>query len=87
MQVHTIALSVTRIMGSPHFARGLEEARNGVRFDWRYGGDDIDAAWNYERGRIFGHIAPLDMPLRIGDRLNPKAVHLFDTASSRRLTL
>jgi hypothetical protein len=66
-------------MGSPWFERGLCDARAGIAFDWR-----IDS-WEYERGRLFAHIAPLNMPLRIGRKLNPKAVALFDAAFDRRL--
>ena len=44
--------------------------RNGLPFN------PNNDAWDYERGRCFGFIAPLDMPLRIGTRLNPKALKL-----------
>jgi hypothetical protein len=73
------------IMGSPDFTRGFEDARNGVPFDWRIGSGDVDGAWAYERGRLLGHIAPLNLPLRIGTRLNPKAVALCDAAFKRKL--
>jgi hypothetical protein len=53
--------------------------RRGVPFDWRI--DD----WEYERGRQFAHIAPLDMPMRIGKQLNPNAVALGETAFARKL--
>jgi hypothetical protein len=43
--------------------------------------------WNYERGRCFGFIAPLDMPLRKGRALNPKAVKLADAAFDRNLLI
>jgi hypothetical protein len=64
-------------MASPAFELGLNDARKGVPFDWRNG------EWNYERGRLFAHIAPLSMPLRIGGKLNPKAVTLYTAASAR----
>jgi hypothetical protein len=69
------------------FARGFKDARAGIPFDWRIGGDDIDAAWDYERGRHFAFIAPLDMPLHINSKLNPKAVALCDAAFDRDLIL
>ncbi|MGY8631849.1 hypothetical protein RAD15_05035 [Bradyrhizobium sp. 14AA] len=78
-QVHTVPVSVAWIMKSPEFAIGLEEARNGGPFDWRNG------SWEYERGRLFGHIAPTSMPLRIAGRLNPKAIVLFELALKRSL--
>jgi hypothetical protein len=82
-QVKTIAITTERVMGSPEFARGFEDARMGVSFDWRI----ADSDWHYERGRLFAHIAPLSMPLRIGRKLNPKAVALFDAAFSRKLII
>jgi hypothetical protein len=37
----------------------------------------INAHWNYERGRHWAAIAPDDLPLKIGGRLNPEAIRLF----------
>ena len=68
-------------MASPEFARGLSDVRTGVPFDWR-----IDS-WQYERGRLFGCVAPLNMPLRIGSKLNPKAIALCEVAFDRRLII
>jgi hypothetical protein len=73
--------TIDMIVGSKEFALGFEEARNGLPFN-----PDIDS-WNYERGRCFGFIAPLDMSLRIGRKLNPKAVKLADAAFSRKLLI
>ena len=36
-----------------------------------------DDYWAYERGRLFGAIAPLSMPLFKGKSLNPKAVSIM----------
>ena len=62
-------------------ARGFNEVRKGLPFN----PDNDD--WNYERGRCFGFIAPLDMPLRIGRTLNPSALKLAEKAFSRRLLI
>jgi hypothetical protein len=62
-QIHTIGVPITRIMSEAAFEIGLNDVRRGIPFDWRIG------EWGYERGRLFGCIAPLDMPLRIGGRL------------------
>jgi hypothetical protein len=86
-QIPTRRITIRVIMSSPAFKRGLDDARNGVAFDWRVGCQDGDSAWSYERGRLFGFIAPLDMPLRIDGRLNPKAVALCDAAFERKLVL
>jgi hypothetical protein len=82
-QVPTFPATTEEIMSSPEFKRGLDDARKGVQFDWRR----HDEYWAYERGRLFGFIAPLDWPLRIGRKLNPKAVALCDAAFKRKLIL
>jgi hypothetical protein len=70
-------------MRHPHFARGLDDIRAGRAF-----ADDVDDDyWAYERGRLFGAIAPLSMPLFDDKRLNPKAVKLFVAASDRGFIL
>ena len=75
-QVETSTCSPTTIMLHPHFARGLDDIRAGRSF-----ADDVhDHYWAYERGRLFGAIAPSSMPLFDGKRLNPKAVRLFIAA-------
>jgi hypothetical protein len=82
-QVPTTGITVERIMTSAAFGRGVADARKGVPFDWRITED----VWHYERGRLFGHIAPLNMPLWIGGQLNPKAVALYRAASERKLII
>lgn len=82
-QVETGTCSTESIMLHPHFARGLDDIRAGRRF-----ADDLDDdLWAYERGRLFGAIAPTSMPLFLGKRLNPKAVRLYHAASERELIL
>jgi hypothetical protein len=80
-QVRTEFVSVKTIMRKPEFARGLEDVRNGRAPDF----DSDDEYWAYERGRLFGRIAPVTMPLRIQRKLNPKAVALYRAAIKRRL--
>ena len=80
-QAHTVNVSIRSIVASAEFARGVNEVRNGLPFN----PDNDD--WNYERGRCFGFIAPLDMPLRIGTRLNRKALRLATAAFSRKLLI
>jgi hypothetical protein len=82
-QVHTHFASAESIMRRPLFVRGLDDIRNGRPFD-----DGIaweDGHWDYERGRLFGCIAPRSMALFVGGKLNPKAVTLFVAACERRL--
>ena len=80
-QASTRPVSIRQIMASYEFARGLEEVRKGLPFN----PDNDD--WNYERGRCFGFIAPLDMPLRIGRALNMKALRLAAAAFARKLLI
>jgi hypothetical protein len=80
-QARTYAVSIRSIVASEEFARGLDEARNNLPFN-----ADNDS-WEYERGRCFGFIAPLDMPLRIGRALNPKALKLAAAAFDRKLLI
>lgn len=80
-QVRTRPVTLHSIVGSKEFARGLDEVRHGLPFD----ADNGD--WDYERGRCFGFIAPIDMPLRIGRKLNPKALKLAEAAFTRKLLI
>jgi hypothetical protein len=80
-QSDTRRVTLRRIVASREFARGLDEVRKGLPFN----SDNDD--WNYERGRCFGFIAPLDMPLRIGTTINNKALALAEAAFSRRLLI
>jgi hypothetical protein len=81
-QVPTRLTSTATVMSRPDFQSGFEEVRAGQRprFD-----DFYDRYWSYERGRLFGCIAPTSMPLFIGGRLNPKAVALCEAATDRGL--
>jgi len=80
-QARTRAVSIRSIIASREFARGLDEVRKGLPFN----PDNGD--WDYERGRCFGFIAPLGMPLRIGGALNPKALKLAAAAFERKLLI
>jgi hypothetical protein len=89
-QVDTRTVTVQTILSDTWFERGLNDARQLLAFDWRIGADashDVNAQWNYERGRLLGRLAPLTMPLWIGNRLNPKAVALARLAFERKLVI
>jgi hypothetical protein len=86
-QIKTYPTTTEEIMESDEFALGVIHVRTGKALDWkigsRYGGEAGKAshagrAWDYERGRMFGRLAPRTMPLRINGRLNPDAVDFFD---------
>jgi hypothetical protein len=80
-QASTRRVTTHDIVASREFARGLDEVRKGLPFN----PDNGD--WNYERGRCFGFIAPLNMSLRIGRKLNPKALKLAEAAFARKLLI
>jgi hypothetical protein len=80
-QARTRRVSTRDIVASRGFTRGLDEVRKGLPFNPN--NDD----WDYERGRCFGFIAPLDMPLRIGRKLNPRALKLAEAAFDRKLLI
>lgn len=81
-QVETVSCSPMRIMRHPNFARGLADIREGRAFD----DDAYDHYWAYERGRLFGAIAPRSMSLFDSKgSINLKALQLFTAAVKRRL--
>ena len=84
-QVRTSRTSTLAIMRRPAFDCGFEEVRAGLPA--RYDDHDDDDYWAYERGRMFGYIAPLSMPLRINGKINPKALALCEAAFSRKLLI
>jgi hypothetical protein len=77
-QVKWQPTTVRAIMNAPEFELGVLHVRMGKAFNWKVGGGLAGKAWDYERGRIFGHLAPRNMPLKIDGKLNPKALALFE---------
>lgn len=70
------------------FSRGVNDKRAGRPFDTEIVDDeDTDESWAYERGRLWASLAPVNLPLFIGRKLNPKAVQLYSAASQRKLIL
>lgn len=80
-QIKTSPCSAAAIMRHPHFARGLEDIRAGRPFADHVG----DEYWAYERGRLFGALAPPALRVFAKGRLNSKAVLLYQAASDRGL--
>jgi hypothetical protein len=76
----SVIVSTEVLMRPDAFRRGVDEVRSGVAPDFDA---PIDDDWAYERGRQWALIAPRSMPLYIGNRINPKAVALFDGAYRR----
>jgi hypothetical protein len=82
-QIKTYAVSIARIMGSKSFALGVEDRRRGAPPQFDREETDGHDQWDYERGRLWASLAPVTMPLRIGKKLNPKAVALARAAFDR----
>jgi hypothetical protein len=75
-QAETHRVTVESIMRTAAFRRGVADVRVGrrPRFDDHKEAD----SWHYERGRQFGAIAPRNLPVMLGKRLNPAALEFFD---------
>jgi hypothetical protein len=76
-QVPTTSTTTREIMSTAPFAAGVADVRTGkpARFDALSSSD-----WGYERGRMWALVVPMSVPLRVGRRLNPEAMRLFDLA-------
>jgi hypothetical protein len=80
LQVPIVEISVEEVLSDPGFRRGFVEARTGKAPTF----DGDDASWQYERGRLFGIVAPRSLSLRKrSGELNPKDIKLFKRACSR----
>ena len=75
-QEETTRISVERIMATEAFRRGVRDVRLGrVRFDEEASGPSH--GWFYEKGRMFGVIAPRDLEVVLNERLNPEAITFY----------
>jgi hypothetical protein len=83
-QVPTYGVTIEWIMSTAAFRRGVADRRAGRPMTYR-GNDELH--WEYERGRLWASLAPVEMPLRIGGKLNPNAVALYEAAEDRKLIL
>jgi hypothetical protein len=77
---HQISVSyctVESIMRRKLFRLGVDDVRHGrnPRFDEE--AISVDEYWGYERGRMFGVLAPRSMPVTVEKKLNPEAVRFF----------
>lgn len=80
-QCETVQTTIWAIMRSAAFRAGVNDVRTGrpARFD-EFTGANED--WSYERGRQWATLAPMNMPLLIGRRINPKAEAVWDRGVS-----
>jgi hypothetical protein len=81
-QIPTRETSIISVMMRANFQQGVDDVRLGrpARFD-----ELDDRAWSYERGRQFAMLAPTTMSIKVGNRINPKAVQLLRAAIKRGL--
>jgi hypothetical protein len=95
-QVPTIGVSAETIMASAAFRRGVADARAGRSPDYDGGfalmplktppanlNSSTNRQWLYERGRLFGVLAPRDLQVIMprAKRVNPKAIKFYEQAS------
>lgn len=78
-QVKTKTVTTTYIMSRASFVRGFNEARSGKPFDYDAFAGDLRNQWEYERGRLFGHI--YDGDLKRGIHVTLDAQRAFISAS------
>jgi hypothetical protein len=80
-QVVTVPTTTAAIMSHPDFELGVADRRTGRPMP------PLCDSWDYERGRLWACLAPVDLALHIGGRLNPRAVALYDAACLRKYIL
>jgi hypothetical protein len=80
-QIKTVPVTWKEIMRKPEFAMGVADMRACKRYRHDYDCWDTNTQWNYERGRLFGRLAPRDMTLKSGRQINPKAIRLAERLS------
>jgi hypothetical protein len=76
-QAQTTSVTLNWLMSRRKFMLGVEDLRAGRNFH-----SDYDSWWDgdqyhYEEGRLWAAVAPLDMPVKIGGKINLKAVEVF----------
>jgi hypothetical protein len=76
-QEPTQPVSTRTIMRSKSFAAGVEDGRAGRAFRADYDRWEVNAQWDYERGRQWALSAPRHVPLKRNGKLNEKAVFWF----------
>jgi hypothetical protein len=82
-QAATRLTFISSIISSSSFARGFDDIRSG-----RPPAFDAHKGWEYERGRLFGAIAPRSMSLSDKrGRINELALRLLSAAFKRGLIL
>jgi hypothetical protein len=77
-QVETVGCTVEWIMSRPEFALGVADARAGrpirkAHDTWA----DINAQWNYSRGRQWAVLAPRNVPLKRNGKVTDEAIRWF----------
>jgi hypothetical protein len=93
-QLPVRGVTTESIMRTATFACGVADKRSGqppryddFMFDQEAGDQmakaTINAHWHYERGRQWASLAPLDMPLKVDGKLNPKAIALCRAAAGQ----
>lgn len=82
MQVKTRKVSLTFIMRSKWFARGVADRRAGLPFCAAYERANTGDQCLYEFGRQFGAYASASLDFKRGIHVNPVAVRVMDATSA-----
>ena len=76
-QVFTVPTTIEAIMRQPTFALGVDDARAGRPYHADYDRWNANGQWDYERGRCWARLAPRDLRLKIGRKVNPEAIGYY----------
>lgn len=80
-QIPTSKTTVRKIMASPLFKRGAEDARAGRPYPSDYDTwSHKDKLWAYERGRAWATAAPRRVPLMTNGEISVEALNWFERA-------
>ncbi len=76
-QVETRRVTIESIMRTHAFRHGVNDVRKGRRPRFGDWGGAVGTDWEYERGRLFGILAPHSLEIVIEGKLNPKAIDFY----------
>jgi hypothetical protein len=74
-QIPQVPVTIREIMEDRLFAVGITDARAHRPYPAHYDRWGVNDQESYERGRAWAMAAPRDLPLRIGGKLNPRALN------------
>ena len=85
-QQRVVPVSLTTIIKSKAFRLGFETAKRGEPWGAEYEKMDVREQWLFERGRMFGIVAPHVKPMT-GIQVEPAAIHALSDAFKSRAVI